>query len=222
MKVIDVENWKRKIPYQNFIGYTNPIFSLATRLDVTDLYALCKKRGTSFFTDFTFIVTTCLNSIEEFRLRILGDDVVLYDAISPSYIVMSDEGVIVTCRTTISDDYADFYRRAREDAERAKKGLQPPKEFNNSDKNDAYYISCMPWTDLRAVSNPYDLKDRQSSSIPRLTWGKFTEENGRKMMTMDIAAHHALIDGEPICRGFNAIQKALSDPETFFAQHTAK
>lgn len=220
MKIIDIEIWKRKIPYENFIKYTNPIFSLSTRLDVTELYDSCKRRGTSFFTDFTFIAATCLNSIEEFRLRIKDGKVVLYDGISPSYIVMSEDGVIVTCRTEICGDYAGFYRNARRDAEQAKSGTKV-KPFNDGN-NDVYFISCMPWTDLTSVSNPYDLKDAETSSIPRLTWGKFTEENGRKKMTMDIAAHHALIDGEPVCRGFNYIQDALNDPDKFFADHTAE
>ncbi|MGN1373327.1 MAG: CatA-like O-acetyltransferase [Candidatus Coproplasma sp.] len=220
MKIIDVENWKRRIPYENFIKYTNPIFSLSTRLDVTELYASCKRRGTSFFTDFTFIAATCLNSVEEFRLRIKGGNVVLYEEISPSYIVMSDGGVIVSCRSQIYDDYSRFYRAAREDIERAKLAKQV-KAFNDG-LNDVYYISCMPWVDLTSFSNPYDLKDVEASSIPRLTWGKFSEENGRKKMTMDIAAHHALIDGEPVCRGFIAIQQALNDPDKFFSEHTVK
>ena len=220
MKIIDVERWKRKIPYQNFIKYTNPVFSLSTRLDVTKLYDSCKKRGRSFFTDFTFIVTTCLNSVEEFRIRIKGGEVVLYDRINPSYIVMSEDGVIVACRTDIVDDYEQFYANARADAERARKGKQV-KEFNDG-SNDLYYISCMPWTDITSVSNPYDLKDVEGSSIPRLTWGRYTEENGLKKMTMDIAAHHALIDGEPVCRAFNKIQDALNDPEKFLKEHTIK
>ncbi|MGN1103281.1 MAG: CatA-like O-acetyltransferase [Candidatus Coproplasma sp.] len=220
MQIIDIQTWKRRVPYLNFINYTNPIFSLSTRLDVTALYDSCKKRGTSFFTDFMFIAVTCLNSVEEFRLRIKDGNVVLYDSISPSYIVMSDDGVIVTCRSASCADYAKFYENARRDAELARTNKKT-KEFNDG-SNDVYYISCMPWTDFTSVTNPYDLKDAEASSIPRLTWGKYTEENGRKRLTMDIAAHHALIDGEPICRAFNKIQSAMDDPDKFFAEHTAQ
>ena len=64
-----------------------------------------------------------------------------------------------------------------------------------------------------SVNNPYDLKDAENSSIPRLTWGKAVNENGRMKMMMDISAHHALIDGEPVCRAFNIIQNSLNDIE---------
>ena len=30
-------------------------------------------------------------------------------------------------------------------------------------------------------------------------------------MTIDIAAHHALIDGEPVCRAFNAMQRMIDE-----------
>lgn len=216
MKKIDVKTWKRRVPYENFIKYTNPIFSLATRLDVTELYARCKKENTSFFTDFLYMVTTVLNGIEEFRLRLRGGDVVLYDVIHPSYIVLSDEGVIETCRTELKGGYARFYEQTRKDAEDIKRGRAKKNIFNVDGDNNWFFISCMPWTDLTSISNPYDLSDADTSSIPRLAWGKFVDENGRKKMTMDIAVHHALLDGEPVCRAFNLIQRALDEPYAFF------
>ena len=217
MKKIDVKTWKRRVPYENFIGYTNPIFSLATRLDVTDLYNRCKREKTSLFADFLFLAVKCLNSVEELRIRISGDEVVMYDTIDPSFIVMTDEGVIVTCRSKMCDSYAEFYKGVRTDIERAKAAAA--KEVWNFDgdvRTDLFFISCMPWVELTAVSNPYNLSDRENSSVPRLTWSKIVDENGRKIMTMDIAAHHALVDGEPVCRAFIKIQEALNDVENFF------
>ena len=213
MKKIDLDRWKRKIPYENFIGYTNPIFSLCTRLDVTNLYNASKARKTSFFTDFLYVVMKSLNSLEEFRLRILKGEVVLYDVINPSYIVMSDSGVILTCRSEMRDNYAEFYANVRNDIENTKKSGNSANAFNVTRDNNYFFISCMPWTDLMSVNNPYDLKDAENSCIPRLTWGKAVNENGRMKMMMDISAHHALIDGEPVCRAFNIIQNSLNDIE---------
>ena len=218
MKIIDINGWKRKVPYENFIGYTNPVFSLSTRLDVTNLCERCEQNKTSFFVDFLYVVMKCLNSIEEFRLRILNGEVVLYDEIHPSYIVLTDDNVIATCRTQMQSTYPEFYARARADIEGTKKSKRQEGDFNLNKQNDCFYISCMPWVDLVSVSNPYDFKNAENSSIPRLTWSKFVDENGRKKMTMDISVHHALVDGEPVCRAFVIIQKALDDIENFFKQ----
>ena len=220
MKVIDIQQWDRKVPFENFIKYTNPIFSLSTRLDVTQLYDYCRKTKTSFFANFLFAAVSVLNEIEEFRLRIADDKVVLYDSIDPNYIVLTNKNVIQTCRSKMTSDYKKFYDGVRRDIEAAKNGQSVGKTFNAAKENDCYYISCLSWVDLQSMSNPYDLKDKESSSIPRLTWGKFVDENGRKKMFMDIAAHHALMDGEPVCRAFVNLQKELDDIDMFLKTHS--
>lgn len=217
MKKIDINKWERKVPFDNFIKYTNPIFSLSVRLDVTALCERCLEKGSSFFADMLYIVSHTMNSIEEFRLRLFGGNVVLLDSVNPSYIVMSNAGVIATCRTIYGNGvYETFYDRVREDIERTKRCKTYDKSFNSNSDVDCFYVSCLPWADIISVLNPYDFSNLDNSSIPRVTWGRFVEERGKKMMTIDISAHHALIDGEPVCRAFNEIQKKIND-EAFFA-----
>lgn len=213
MKIIDVKNWNRKVIYNNFIGYTNPEFSISSRLDVTNLYDYCKASGKSFFITFTFIVCKCLNAVEEFRLRLCKGNVVLHDVINVSFIVKGTDGVIRTCRTEFIDDYEKFYDSARTAQSTAQN--EKSVSFNKKDDNDLFYITCMPWTDIFSFSNPYDLKNPDISSIPRIMWSKFVSENGRLKMTFDVSAHHALIDGEPVCRGINAVQNSLNDLKNF-------
>ena len=56
MKEIDVSTWKRKTPYECFSKYSNPVFSMTVRLDVTDLVEFSKRTKTSFFVNFVLIV----------------------------------------------------------------------------------------------------------------------------------------------------------------------
>ena len=46
MKEIDVATWKRKAPYENFVNYSNPVFSMTVRLDVTKLVEYSKQTST--------------------------------------------------------------------------------------------------------------------------------------------------------------------------------
>lgn len=213
MKIIDLESWSRKSVYDSFKDYTNPIFSISARLDVTKLYFYCKAHSVSFFTTFTFVAVKCLNSVEEFRLRLCHGDVVLHDVIDPSFVVKREDGAIATCQTKFLNDYAQFYKAARTAQEKAQTGNAA--QFKNRDETALYYITCMPWLDIISFSNPYDFKNPDQCSIPRLMWSKFTEEGDRLKMTFDVAAHHALIDGEPVCRAINLIQSALDDIENF-------
>ena len=214
MKEIDVSKWKRKTPYECFSKYSNPVFSMTVRLDVTDLVQLSKRTKTSFFANFLFVVTKCLNSIEDFRLRITDDKVVVYDVITPSYIIMNDNGVIVTNQTEFTEDYKEFYQRVRNDIEEAKQNLGQ-KSFNKQGQNDVFYISCVRWVDFVGLNNPYNIPDASQTSIPRIAWGKYVEENGRLKMSLDISAHHALMDGFELSQGFISIQNALSNIEEF-------
>ena len=217
MKIIDIATWDRKTPYENFVRYTNPIFSLSARLDVTNVYKRSKEKGRSFFADFLFLVAASLNRIEGLRLRIdEKGQVVLYDQITPSYIVMQENGVIATCRTSFTLDYEDFYTRVREDLAKKAAMTEVQPEFNRKEEPSVFYTTCLPWLDFVSMSNPYHFEDASASSIPRLSWGKFVEENGRRRLTFDIAAHHALLDGKALCDGFAVMSAALEKGDAFF------
>lgn len=214
MKEIDLSTWKRKGTYDCFIAYDSPIVSVTSRIDVTNLVDYCKKSGDSYFTAFTYIITRCLNEVEDFRLRIVGDKVYLLDSVDPSYIVMNNEQTIVAQQTKMTNDYKEFYKAMRSDVEIAKKRSGKDK-FSDHNLTGVYYITCLPWLDFTTIMNPYDFKDKTISSIPRLAWGKYVKEGDRFKMTVDIACHHALIDGYPISQGFIKIQNAIDNIEQF-------
>lgn len=214
MKEIDVKSWNRKAHFECFSKYTNPIVSMSVRLDVTKLLTFSKRTKTSFFTNFVFLVSKRLNEIEEFRTRIRRGKVVIYDEIKPSYIVMNKENVIVTCNTCAPTDYKSFYKQMRSDVETSKNTTNRG-SFNQTDDNDLFYMSCMPWVDFITMSNPYDYANPDATSIPRLAWGKYVLEGEAYKMTLDIAVHHALMDGYPLTQAFVKIQDALNDLSDF-------
>lgn len=214
MKEIDVTTWNRKIAYDCFSNYSDPVFSMTVKLDVTDLVKYSKKTKTSFFLNFLFVVSKCLNDIENFRLRIKDGKVVLFDKIDPSYVVMNKLGAIITKITDFSKEYEKFYNQAKIDIELAKND-DGVKTFNQGNKVDLFYISCVPWVDFLSVKNPYHIPNVDQTSIPRLTWGKFVKEKKKFKMAFDISAHHALMDGYEMSEGFTSIQNALNDIRNF-------
>ena len=211
MQKVQTEKWARRQAYATFIGYSVPVFSLSARLDVTKLCQRCRREKTSFFGEMLYIVSAVLNGIEEFRLRLHKGDVVLFDKTDPNYIVMADSGAITPCRTEYTQDRKAFLARERADITYVKENGGKLNTFNPPGVVDCFYVSTLPWTDILSISNPYDYMDADGTSIPRVTWGKYSEENGRMKMTIDIAAHHALIDGEPVCRAFNAMQRMIDE-----------
>ena len=83
------------------------------------------------------------NPVEEMRLRIVDNEIRLYDVINPTYIVMTESGVFENCGCTMFDNYKDFYETCHKDVENAKKQRTIKNEYNDNNYN-VYYITCVP------------------------------------------------------------------------------
>lgn len=212
---IDVARWKRKGQYENFIGYDYPVFSLASRIEVTGLMRYCKQRGRSVFATMLYIVAAEINKTEEFRTRLVDGAPVLFERSDPSYVVMYDGDRIVGRRTKFVPDYAEFHKNCRADidAVRAQKGYF---RFEGGADCSCFYVSCIPWLDMCAFSNPYNFKDVSQTSIPRITWGKIcTQQDGRSFVYFDVQMHHALADGKQTADLINNIAAAAADAQRY-------
>lgn len=208
MKPIDINTWYRKESFLNFAGYSDPIVSMAARLDVTGLFESSKQNGTSFFTDFLYLLMRSVNRYESFRIRLKDGKPVIFDRVDPSFIVIKEDRSINTCRTAYSENYERFYQDNREDIEREKKP-STHHHFNKGKETDVVFVSCLPWVDMISMKNPYDYNDRDSLSIPRVAWGKAVKSDGRYLMGFDIAVHHALVDGFDMSELIQDLQNGL-------------
>lgn len=208
--VIDKSTWRRKGQFDNFAAYDCPVFSLSSRIDVTGLTDYCRQRGLSLFSSMLYIVACEINKREQFRYRIADGRPVLYERSDPSYVVMYDGDRIVGRSTEFSADFADFYARNRADIEAVKK-LKGYAAFQGSGDCSCFYVSCIPWLDMCAMSNPYNFKDVSQTSIPRITWGKICNEGGRSKVYFDVQMHHALADGYHVAQLINGVAGAAAD-----------
>lgn len=210
MKIINIDDWKRKPQYENFVKYTNPIFSMTTRVDVTNLVRYCKENGVSFFEAFLYVVTKSMNEVEEFRYRISDGNVVLFDKVNPSFIVIKEDDCIETCLVEWSDDYDEFCKNTRIAIEKVKNSA-PKGKFENDNGVDRIFVSCLPWIDITTMSNPYNYDDQNQTSIPRVFWGKYVEHDGRYDIGFDIAGHHALADGVHIVKVVKRMEELINN-----------
>lgn len=211
---IDLDDWYRCQTYRSFAHYTNPTVSMTSRIDVTDLYRRCKNVGSSFFTDLLYVVSVNINDIEEMRLRIKDDDVILYDSIDPGIVVMKDDNSITNSRIEMTHDYEEFRDRVTKGIEAAKRCVSK-ENMNRNQASNIFFNSSMHWVDFTSINHPLNFADKESCSIPRITWGKITEQSGRLTVAFDVCVHHALIDGYHIGKCIMGIQKDLNDLHLF-------
>ena len=211
-KTIDVETWDRRVTYEWFNRFSNPCYGVTVDMDVTELVAFAREKGWSFFGCMAYAVMQGMDSIDELRMRIREGVPVIYEHLTPSYTVMTDAGMFVNVRHPLGQSMEEFCRLSRSAIDAVKSGARtvPEESYNPADAWNEVYLTSVPWLSLDGLTHPIP-DDRSSQSVPRVCFDRWREENGRKKVKLNITVSHALVDGYPLCRGFQAIQENLDD-----------
>jgi chloramphenicol O-acetyltransferase type A len=183
---------------------------MTARVDVTELAAWSKETGTKFYINFLYILTKVLNSRDDYRMGYLWqtNELICYEQINPTqYIFHEDTETCTPVYSTYSENYDQFYRNAREDAEKAKQtreyGLDAAGHPNWF---DASYISWVSYDSLNI-----ELPDGYLYFLPIVNWGKYREENGRLMMPVTVRMNHAIADGYLVANVFRLLEKEMAE-----------
>ena len=79
--ILDIENWNRKDHFNFFKQLEEPFFGVCVPIDCTIAFQKSKKENSSFFISYLHKALAAVNSVECFKYRISGDDIVIYDQI---------------------------------------------------------------------------------------------------------------------------------------------
>lgn len=203
MRKIDPNTWSRREIFDFFSKISNPFYSVTFNIDVTEVYAYAKRSGLSFYYALVYLVTKAVNSVEAFRYGIVDGELVLFDERSPSFTDLkkgSESFHIVTM--PCEGDIADFCQEAKcRSAEQT--------TFLSTDKEsaDLIYFSCLPWIELTALTNERDFDP--DDAIPRISWGKYHERDGRKILGMSLELNHRITDGVHMGKFAEALQNLI-------------
>ena len=144
---------------------------------------------------------------EEFKIREVKDEIRIYDTINPTFTVMTDVGIYENAGFKMVDDYKSFYKIAKEIIEKVKKQTSFKQTYNDSMLFDDYYMTCLPWISIEAMTHPLCENNNESLTVPRLCWDKYRIENGKHVMLLNITVSHCYIDGYTLSKGFAKIQE---------------
>lgn len=217
-KIIDVKNWKGKKHYEWFIKYPAHYYGITKKIKITNLikYLENEKNNNNknlFFITMLYFVTTALNNIEEMRLRVENNEVVLYDVVNPAYTVMTGDGVFDNCDSLYDKNYDKFYELAKIAIDKRNKHIDEDASYNDLSKFDQYYITSLPWIDFDSMIHPMPNDD--SSYVPRICWGKYYQIDNEYYIDFNIQVSHALVDGYPLSLAFLEIEKYLNSPKKY-------
>ena len=206
-KIIDTNTWNRKKQFEWFNTFANPCYGITIDLDVTEIVLFSKETHTSFFINFLYIIMKSLNSIDELRLRYVDGEVRQYDLIHPTYTVMTNASVFENCKNQMKDNYHEFYENCHQTIEQTKCQITVNDGYNDNQNYDVYYITCLPWLSYTSMTHPIPENDKESCSVPRICFGKYTDQNGRFVLSFNLTVSHALVDGYPCSKALNQLKE---------------
>ncbi len=205
---LNLTQWSRKNQFEFFKKYDNPFFNICSFLDVTELYKLCKQREVSFSTALLFASIDSANKIKEFRYRLKGDGVVVYDSIYAGSTILNDDETFNFCYFEYNSDFAAFNKNALVQIENSQNNSV---EFDGRNQElNIIHFSTIPWISFTSFSNPRNYKT--NDSIPKIVFGKYYEKEGRKYMPISVEVHHALMDGLHLGQYLEKLQNLLNYP----------
>lgn len=206
LRHIDMETWPRRQHFQFFHGIAQPHAGLCANVDISLLRNAVKQGGYSINTAIIYVLTAAANAVPEFRQRIRGDDVIEHEIVHPATTILAEGHLFSFCTFGYTADFAAFAAHVGEQI--AYRQANPSLE-DEPGRDDLLFLSAVPWVSFTAVFHPM----RQPvDSIPRITWGKFFEENGKFKMPLSVQGHHALMDGFHMGQYYETVQAKLDRP----------
>lgn len=189
-QLIKQEEWKRKEHFLFFSKFEEPFFGVTITIDCTLAYQQAKAKGKSFFLYYLYRSLKAANAIENFRYRIIDKEVYLFDQINASATINRPDETFGFSYMDYDKNEELFNQNAKEEIARVQqsKGLIPAGSGEN-----VIHFSAVPWFDFTSLSHARSFTF--PDSCPKISFGKVTENNGKKLMSVSIHAHHGLMDG---------------------------
>jgi chloramphenicol O-acetyltransferase type A len=207
MKEFDVENWYRKSQYQFFKTYEDPFFNITANIEVNNLYKFCKNNNLSFSLACIYVALKSMNDIEEFRLRIKNNKVVVYDEIHIGSTILNEDRTFSFCYYQNNSSLFEFDKASKQVINKHKKGIVfEPKE----ETLDLVHCSTLPWISFTGFKHARR-GDEAKKGIPKIIFGKLFQENQTYKIPFSVEVSHALMDGYHVALLFSKMQQFINE-----------
>lgn len=201
---IDVSTWYRRDAYEFFREYEDPFFNMTARVDVTRLDGLCKRESLSFAISFLFCSQETVNSIDEFRTRLADGKLIRFERVESTQAILLENESFGFCYFPWRAGLRDFNEAGRTQVAKYRKLATFDVE---TERLDLVYYSVIPW--ISFTSFKHASRSDREQTVPRIVFGKKTEENGRIRMPISVEVNHAIMDGLHVGRYFERLQDLL-------------
>ena len=203
---LDLNSWNRKEHFLFFKQMEEPFYGITTTIDCTKAYAKAKELGVSFFSYYLHKTLSAVNAIENFRYRIIEDEVYVFDVIDASATVMREDTTFGFSYMPFSEEIIGFAKTVQTEIERIQSTTGV---FTREYPENLIHFSALPWINFSSLSHARSFT--WPDSCPKISYGKLIDENGIKSMPISIHVHHGLVDGYHVGLFLDALQQLMNE-----------
>lgn len=196
-----------------FYHFLSSRYNMSARINVEKLWKYCKSSDKSFFILSLGCLMNAVNSVDEFKRRIIDDKVIEFDYLEGTSPIMNEnENIYREMRVETPQNFEnihewhDYVKRVSSDILSGKNdGFTL--DMKKRDMENIANFSCIPWVDFESITSCI-VTARQIQ--PLITWGKV---NSNYEMTVSITANHIFVNGLEISKFFKNAQKEFDQIE---------
>ncbi len=203
---LNIDGWERREHFDLFKNYDEPYHSVCIKLECTNAYKAAKEKAVSFYLYYLYQSLRAAQVIEVFRYRILKEEVFVFDRVDAGSTIPRNNGTF---------GFGDFryFPALEEFVDRAKQVIENVKRTTDLERSPAENVirySALPWIDFTSLSHArlFGFRD----SCPKISFGKMTENDGKRSMPVSIHVHHALVDGYHLGQYIDCYQEFMNKP----------
>lgn len=206
MKILDLSNWKRREHFAFFSQYDEPYFGIVSEVDCTIAYKYAKENNISFFAYYLHKSMMAVNQVEEFRYRIDGKKVIIYDQVHSGSTIGRNDGTFAFSFVKFNSDFNIFHHSLNKEINEVQKsdGLRLN---DNGLRKDLIHYSSIPWYKFTGLSHARNFKI--DGGEPKIVFGKAFIKDDKMIMPTSIHAHHGLMDGIHVAKYLELFQRLL-------------
>lgn len=203
MRYLDIQNWSRKEHYDFFKDFDEPFFGIVSEIDCTKAYKLCKQNNISFFAYYLHKSLIAVNSIEEFRYRIVEDKIAVFDKIHAAATIGRIDGTFAFTFIEYFEDFNQFSTNLNKQIEKVKNstGLFM---YDNKFRKDVIHYSTTPWIKFTGLTHARQFSTGEST--PLIVFGKIFQDNDNYKIPVSVNAHHSLMDAVHVAKYFQEFE----------------
>ncbi len=198
-----IDSYYRQQLFDFFSTYRDPFYALTFELDITGLKAFSDHQGHSTYLNLCYYFTRAMQGLEDFRYRVMGGRIVLYDHIDFAATLPAPNGLFSFAYFDYHPDVEVFNHQARAvaAAARAELDLRQPEDTNHVLYTALPKVRFTGFTHARPADG--------SDARPRCAFGQFFSQGTRLLVPVGLEVNHIFVDGAALGDLVQTAQKVL-------------